>query len=71
MLDNQLMAIGPASSAGAAQLVPMAIGLVVSAVVGYAVIAWLLAWLRRRDLTVFVVYRVILAAVIVTTLVYR
>ena len=40
----------------------MAIGLVVSAVVGYAVIAWLLAWLRRRDLTVFVVYRVILAS---------
>jgi undecaprenyl-diphosphatase len=59
------------AGAGAAQLVPMAIGLVVSGVVGYAVIAWLLAWLRRRDLTVFVVYRVILAAVIVGTLVYR
>jgi len=54
-----------------AQLVPMAIGLVVSAVVGYAVIAWLLAWLRRRDLTVFVVYRVLLAALIVATLVVR
>ena len=56
---------------GAAQLVPMAIGMVVSAVVGYAVIAWLLAWVRRRDLTVFVVYRVILAAVIVGALVFR
>jgi len=59
------------AGAGAAQLVPMAIGLLVSAVVGYAVIAWLLAWLRRRDLTVFVVYRMALAAVIVATLVFR
>ena len=59
------------AGAGSAQLVPMAIGLVVSAVVGYGVIAWLLAWLRRRDLTVFVVYRVLLAAVIVATLVFR
>jgi undecaprenyl-diphosphatase len=59
------------AGAGAAQLVPMAIGLVVSGVVGYAVIAWLLAWLRRRDLTVFVVYRVVLAAVIVATLLRR
>jgi len=59
------------AGAGAAQLMPMAIGLVVSGVVGYAVIAWLLAWLRRRDLTVFVVYRVILAAVILATLAFR
>jgi undecaprenyl-diphosphatase len=59
------------AGAGAAQLVPMAIGLVVSGLVGYAVIAWLLAWVRRRDLTVFVVYRVILAAVIVGVLVFR
>ena len=59
------------AGAGAAQLAPMAIGLVVSAVVGYAVIAWLLAWLRRRDLTVFVVYRMILAVVIVAALVFR
>ena len=42
----------------------MGIGVVVSAVVGYAVIAWLLDWLRRRSLNVFVVYRVLLAAVI-------
>jgi len=59
------------AGAGAAQLVPMAIGLAVSAVVGYAVIAWLMAWLRRRSLTVFVVYRVLLAAVIVAVLVLR
>lgn len=48
----------------AEQLVPMGIGLVVSAVVGYLVIAWLLAWMRRQTLTVFVVYRLLLAAVI-------
>jgi len=59
------------AGAGSAQLVPMAIGLAVSAVVGYAVIAWLMAWLRRRSLTVFVVYRVLLAAVIVAVLVLR
>lgn len=59
------------AGAGMAQLVPMAIGLAVSAVVGYAVIAWLMAWLRRRSLTVFVVYRVLLAAVIVAVLVLR
>jgi undecaprenyl pyrophosphate phosphatase UppP len=44
---------------------------VVSALVGYVVIAWLLAWVRRRDLTVFVVYRVLLAAVILATLYFR
>ena len=48
----------------AADLVPLAIGVVVSALVGYLVIAWLLAWLRRQSLTVFVVYRLLLAAVI-------
>ncbi|HEX4496381.1 MAG TPA: undecaprenyl-diphosphate phosphatase [Thermoanaerobaculia bacterium] len=60
-----------AAGVGRAELVPMAIGLVVSAVVGYVVIAWLLAWLRKRDLTVFVVYRVLLAAVIFATLYFR
>jgi undecaprenyl-diphosphatase len=50
--------------AGAAELIPMAIGLGVSAVAGYAVIAWLLAFLWRRNLTVFVVYRVLLGLVI-------
>jgi undecaprenyl-diphosphatase len=49
-------------------LAMMGIGVVVSAVVGYAVIAWLLSWLRRRSLTVFVVYRVVLAAVILAAI---
>jgi undecaprenyl-diphosphatase len=55
----------------ATDLMPMALGLVVSAVVGYAVIAWLLAWLRKRTVTVFVVYRLVLAGVILATLAFR
>lgn len=43
-----------------AQYGPMALGMAVSAVAGYLVIAWLLAWLRRQPLTVFVVYRMVL-----------
>jgi undecaprenyl-diphosphatase len=50
---------------------PMAIGLVGSAVVGYAVIAWLLSWLRSRSLNVFVVYRLLLGAVILATVFLR
>jgi undecaprenyl-diphosphatase len=47
-----------------AELFPLFLGIVVSAVVGYLVIAWLLAWLRRQSLTVFVIYRLILGALI-------
>lgn len=54
-----------------AELVPMGIGLAASAVIGYAVIAWLLAWLRSRSLTVFVIYRLILGAVILATVYLR
>ncbi|HKI00582.1 MAG TPA: undecaprenyl-diphosphate phosphatase [Thermoanaerobaculia bacterium] len=57
--------------AGTDELAMMGIGLIVSAIVGYAVIAWLLAWLRRRSLTAFVVYRVLLAAVILVTFAIR
>lgn len=54
-----------------AEMVPMLIGLAASAVVGYGVIAWLLSWLRNRSLTVFVVYRLILGAVILATFFLR
>lgn len=54
-----------------AELIPMGIGLVGSALVGYVVIAWLLNWLRSRSLTVFVVYRLILGAVILATVFLR
>jgi undecaprenyl-diphosphatase len=42
------------------ELVAFALGIAVSAVVGYLVIAWLIDWLRRRSLDAFVVYRVLL-----------
>ncbi|RPH57209.1 undecaprenyl-diphosphate phosphatase, partial [bacterium] len=55
----------------AQELVPMGIGLAVSAVAGYLVIAWLLDFLRRQTMTAFVVYRLLLAAVILATVVFR
>jgi undecaprenyl-diphosphatase len=54
-----------------AELLPMGIGLAGSAVVGYVVIAWLLNWLRSRSLNAFVIYRLILGAVILATLFLR
>ena len=51
---DHLLGDGIESGALAAMLLAVA----VSAVAGYAVIAWLLAWLRRRSLLVFVAYRV-------------
>lgn len=45
-------------------LLPMAIGLVVSALAGYLVIAALLAWLRRQSLMIFAVYKLLLGVVI-------
>lgn len=54
-----------------AELVPMAIGLVGSAVIGYAAIAWLLNWLRSRSLMVFVIYRLLLGAAILATVFLR
>jgi undecaprenyl-diphosphatase len=47
------------SSAEAAKL---GVALVVTAVVGYATIPWLLAYLRKRTTLVFIVYRLLLAA---------
>ena len=50
------------SSSDAAKL---AVALVVTAIVGYATIPWLLAYLRKRTMFVFIVYRLALAALIV------
>jgi undecaprenyl-diphosphatase len=61
LLDHLL---GDGIEAGA--LTAMLLGVVVSAVAGYAVIAWLLAWLRRRSLMVFVVYRVAFGLALLT-----
>jgi undecaprenyl-diphosphatase len=43
----------------------LAAGLLASAVVGVVVIRWLLAWLRTRTYDVFVVYRLLVAVLIV------
>jgi undecaprenyl-diphosphatase len=42
----------------------LALGLVAAAVSAYAAITWLVAWVRRQNLLVFVVYRLILGAAI-------
>jgi undecaprenyl-diphosphatase len=41
--------------------IPLAVGFTVSAITSFVVIAWLLRFLQRRSLLVFVVYRVLLA----------
>jgi undecaprenyl-diphosphatase len=43
---------------------PFAVGIVVSGLVGYVVIAWLIRYLERRTFTVFIVYRLALGAVV-------
>ncbi len=43
---------------------PLVVGFAVSAVSAYVVIGWLLAWLRRQTMTLFIVYRVVLGFVI-------
>jgi len=54
-----------------AEQVAFALGIVVSALVGYAVIAWLIGWLRRRSLDLFVVYRVLLGLAILAVVFAR
>jgi len=46
----------------------LAIGIAVSALAGYGVIALLLGWVRRRSLTIFGLYRLLLAAALFYTL---
>lgn len=46
------------------EVAPLAVGLAVSAVVGYLAIAWLLHFLKRYSTAVFVVYRLVLGAAI-------
>ena len=47
------------------QVVPVLLGVIASAISGFAAIAGLLAFVRRRSYDIFVVYRLIAAAVIV------
>ncbi len=55
----------------AGELAPLAAGFLTSAFSAYLVIGWLLAWLRRQDMTLFVVYRVILGLVILALVLVR
>jgi undecaprenyl pyrophosphate phosphatase UppP len=48
----------------AVEVVPLIVGLVASLVSGVIAIRFMLSYLRTRSLTVFVIYRFILAAVV-------
>lgn len=48
----------------AGELGAMALGFAVAAISAYLVIDWLLAWVRRQDLTIFVVYKILLGVII-------
>lgn len=54
----------------AADVEGMAIGFVTAAVSAYVAIVWLLRWIRRQSLLVFVAYRVMLGLVILATIVW-
>lgn len=47
------------------QVAKLVVALIVTAVVGYATIPWLLAFLRKRSTLVFIVYRLLLAGFLV------
>jgi undecaprenyl-diphosphatase len=47
---------------------PLAVGLVVSAIVGYLAIAWLMHFLKRYSMAVFVAYRLALGAAVLALL---
>jgi len=59
MLHEMSTGGGPVTWAG------LAAGFLASAIVGVAVIRWMLNWLRTRTYAVFAIYRLSLAAVIV------
>jgi len=50
---------------GGAGWAPLALGVAIAAVTGYASIAWLLRYLQRRTLAPFVVYRIVMAIALV------
>jgi undecaprenyl-diphosphatase len=42
----------------------LGVAVVVAGIVGYTTIPWLLGYLKKRTMTVFIVYRLLLAAVL-------
>jgi undecaprenyl-diphosphatase len=50
---------------GGAGFVPTALATIAAFIVGYASIAWLLRWLTNHSMVVFVIYRVVLGALVI------
>ena len=44
---------------------PTLLATIAAFIVGYASIAWLLRWLTSHSMTIFVVYRVVLGALVI------
>jgi undecaprenyl-diphosphatase len=44
---------------------PFLVGIVISAIVGYATIAWLIRYLQSNTLRVFIVYRIVVGFVVI------
>lgn len=59
--DLKELVTGSGSGIGA---LPLIIGFFASAISAYLVIDWLLSWLQRQSMTIFVVYRIVLGAII-------
>jgi undecaprenyl-diphosphatase len=58
----------PSLFASADDVTALVVGTLVSAVSGYLAIAWLLGFLQRRTTTVFIVYRLLFGAILLTAL---
>jgi undecaprenyl-diphosphatase len=44
---------------------PFLVGILVSALVGYAAISWLVRYLQSNSLKIFIVYRILLGIVVI------
>ena len=44
---------------------PFLVGVLVSAIVGYAAIAWLIRYLQSNSLKVFIVYRIVVGMIVI------
>lgn len=53
---------------GESPLLVLAVGTVISGVVGYAAIAWFMRWLGSRPMAIFGIYRVVLGALVLLAL---
>jgi len=44
---------------------PFLVGILISAIVGYAAIAWLVRYLQSNSLRIFIVYRIMVGVVVI------